>query len=33
MTTVSYPLTDRSSCSIARSLDVLGDTWSVLVLR
>ena len=29
----SYPLVDRTSCSIARSLDVLGDTWSVLVIR
>jgi DNA-binding HxlR family transcriptional regulator len=30
---VSYPLTDRTSCSVARSLDVLGDAWSVLVVR
>jgi DNA-binding HxlR family transcriptional regulator len=30
---VSYPLTDRTACSVARSLDVLGDTWSVLVVR
>jgi DNA-binding HxlR family transcriptional regulator len=30
---VSYPLADRTSCSVARSLDVLGDTWSVLVVR
>jgi DNA-binding HxlR family transcriptional regulator len=28
-----YPLTDRSTCSVARSLDVLGDTWSVLIVR
>jgi DNA-binding HxlR family transcriptional regulator len=30
---VSYPLTDRTACSVARSLDVLGDTWSVLIVR
>ena len=29
----SYPLATPDSCSIARTLDVLGDTWSVLVIR
>jgi DNA-binding HxlR family transcriptional regulator len=29
----AYPDFDRAACSVARSLDVLGDTWSVLVLR
>src|SRR5262245_60507215 len=28
-----YPLASPDSCSIARTLDVLGDTWSVLVIR
>jgi DNA-binding HxlR family transcriptional regulator len=32
-TGASYPLADRSACSVARSLDVLGDSWSILVLR
>jgi DNA-binding HxlR family transcriptional regulator len=30
---VRYPLATPDSCSIARTLDVLGDTWSVLVIR
>jgi DNA-binding HxlR family transcriptional regulator len=29
----AYPLVDRHACSMARTLDVLGDTWSLLVLR
>jgi DNA-binding HxlR family transcriptional regulator len=29
----AYPDFDQSACSIARTLDVLGDAWSVLVLR
>ena len=33
MALTGYPLPDRTSCSVARSLDVLGDTWSVLVVR
>jgi DNA-binding HxlR family transcriptional regulator len=28
-----YPDFDLSACSVARTLDVLGDTWSILVLR
>jgi len=28
-----YPLADRHACSVARSLAVLGDTWSLLVVR
>jgi DNA-binding HxlR family transcriptional regulator len=28
-----YPDFDPAACSVARTLDVLGDTWSVLVLR
>lgn len=28
-----YPLVDQAECSVARALDVLGDTWSILVLR
>jgi len=28
-----YPLASPDSCSIARTLEVLGDTWSVLVIR
>jgi DNA-binding HxlR family transcriptional regulator len=28
-----YPLASPDACSIARTLDVLGDTWSVLVMR
>jgi DNA-binding HxlR family transcriptional regulator len=32
-TSQTYPLADRTACSVARSLDVLGDTWSMLVLR
>jgi DNA-binding HxlR family transcriptional regulator len=28
-----YPLADRRACSLARTLDVLGDSWSMLVLR
>ena len=30
---VSYPLRTPDVCSIARTLDVFGDTWSVLVIR
>ena len=30
---LAYPAFDSASCSVARTLDVLGDTWSVLVLR
>jgi len=29
----SYPLATPDSCSTARTLDVLGDTWSVLLIR
>ena len=29
----AYPEFDPSACSVARTLDVLGDTWSILVLR
>jgi DNA-binding HxlR family transcriptional regulator len=29
----AYPDFDPATCSVARTLDVLGDTWSVLVLR
>ena len=28
-----YPEFDPSACSVARTLDVLGDAWSILVLR
>jgi DNA-binding HxlR family transcriptional regulator len=28
-----YPLADRRACSLARTLGVLGDSWSFLVLR
>jgi DNA-binding HxlR family transcriptional regulator len=28
-----YPSFDPATCSVARTLDVLGDTWSLLVLR
>ena len=28
-----YPEFEPSACSVARTLDVLGDTWSILVLR
>jgi DNA-binding HxlR family transcriptional regulator len=28
-----YPEFDPSACSVARTLDVLGDTWSIVVLR
>ena len=28
-----YPEFDPSACSVVRTLDVLGDTWSILVLR
>jgi DNA-binding HxlR family transcriptional regulator len=28
-----YPVFDRTACSVARALDVLGDAWSLLVLR
>jgi DNA-binding HxlR family transcriptional regulator len=28
-----YPLADRRECSVARTLAVLGDSWSLLVLR
>ena len=28
-----YPIFDPAACSVARTLDVLGDTWSLLVLR
>jgi DNA-binding HxlR family transcriptional regulator len=30
---VDYPLADRRACSVARTLTVLGDSWSLLVLR
>ena len=29
----TYPQFEPSACSVARTLDVLGDTWSILVLR
>ena len=29
----SYPVFDRTACSVARAVNVLGDTWSLLVLR
>jgi DNA-binding HxlR family transcriptional regulator len=29
----AYPDFEPAACSVARTLDVLGDTWSVLVLR
>ena len=29
----TYPEFEPTSCSVARTLDVLGDTWSILVLR
>ena len=29
----AYPQFEPSACSVARTLDVLGDTWSILVLR
>jgi DNA-binding HxlR family transcriptional regulator len=29
----AYPEFEPSACSVARTLDVLGDTWSILVLR
>ena len=29
----TYPLVDRTACSIARALGLLGDIWSLLVLR
>jgi DNA-binding HxlR family transcriptional regulator len=29
----AYPDFDPAACSIARTLDILGDTWSILVLR
>jgi DNA-binding HxlR family transcriptional regulator len=29
----AYPEFKPSACSVARTLDVLGDTWSILVLR
>jgi DNA-binding HxlR family transcriptional regulator len=28
-----YLLTDRHACSVARAIDALGDSWSLLVLR
>ncbi|HEY3057982.1 MAG TPA: helix-turn-helix domain-containing protein [Chloroflexota bacterium] len=28
-----YLLADRHACSVARAIDALGDTWSLLVLR
>jgi DNA-binding HxlR family transcriptional regulator len=28
-----YPLADRRACSVARTLSVLGDSWSLLVVR
>jgi len=28
-----YPLADRGACSVARTLAVLGDAWSLLVVR
>jgi DNA-binding HxlR family transcriptional regulator len=29
----AYPAFDPAACSVARTLDVLGDSWSLLVLR
>jgi DNA-binding HxlR family transcriptional regulator len=29
----AYPDFDPAACSVARAVDVLGDTWSLLVLR
>jgi DNA-binding HxlR family transcriptional regulator len=29
----AYPEFEPAACSVARTLDVLGDTWSILVLR
>ena len=29
----AYPEFDPAACSVARTVDVLGDTWSLLVLR
>jgi DNA-binding HxlR family transcriptional regulator len=29
----AYPVFDPAACSVARTVDVLGDTWSLLVLR
>ena len=29
----TYPVFDPAACSVARTVDVLGDTWSLLVLR
>ncbi len=29
----TYPVFDPAACSVARTLEVLGDTWSLLVLR
>jgi DNA-binding HxlR family transcriptional regulator len=29
----AYPQFDPEACSVARTVDVLGDTWSLLVLR
>ena len=29
----AYPAFDPAACSVARTVDVLGDTWSLLVLR
>jgi len=29
----AYPDFDPSACSVARTLDILGDTWSIVVLR
>ena len=31
--TSDYLLADRHACSVARTIDALGDTWSLLVLR
>jgi DNA-binding HxlR family transcriptional regulator len=28
-----YPLANRAECSVFRALDVLGDHWSILILR
>jgi len=28
-----YLLSDRHACSVARTIDALGDTWSLLVVR
>lgn len=32
-TTIATKMTHRSPCPIARSLDILGDKWTLLVLR